>query len=149
MPRVKAKGIDPDVTYVCWQSGVVLVDGQEHTFRRGERRLGSHPVVQNCGHYFVPDVGEMPSHWDAVVERHDAEQTPAEFELTLDGAVPEPVEREDAVVLTRDIVIRAGLVGDSQIVTLGKGTVFPASSEIAGRLPAGSFVPGSVEFKSR
>ena len=48
MPRAakKKNDIDPAGTYVCWQSGAALVDGEEYTFVAGERLRGDSPLVQ-------------------------------------------------------------------------------------------------------
>jgi hypothetical protein len=48
MPRAakKKSEIDPAGTYVCWQSGAALVDGEVFTFHAGERLSGDSPLVQ-------------------------------------------------------------------------------------------------------
>jgi hypothetical protein len=76
MPRTKqAPKIDPDRIYVCWMSGSAEVDGRDVSFRQGERLRGDNPAVQGCPQFFAADGtphGDLPSHWDTVVERTEA-----------------------------------------------------------------------------
>ena len=150
MPRAaRTKQPDAGAIYVCWQSGSAEVDGQTFSFNRGQRLRGDNPIVQNCGQFFVADGtpgDQMPSHWDQVVERNEVEQPAPEFEISLTGPVPQALEPERTITLTRDVTVRAGLVADREVVTFDKGSVFSATSELAERLTDDAFEPSSVQF---
>jgi hypothetical protein len=141
MPRAAKKKkdeIDPDGIYVAWQAGSCEVDRISYTVGSGERRRGSDPFVQAHPWLFVADgtpEAERPNAFHAIAERADAERPPQEHEIQLSGPVPQALEREDVIQLTRSVAIRAGHVAEREIVTFDKGTVFAARSEIAEKLP--------------
>ena len=89
MPRAaKARKVDPGRVYVCWQSGSAEVDGETFAFNRGQRLRGDHAIVQHCGQFFVEEgtpSDQLPSHWDTVVERQEAERPAPEFEMRPPG----------------------------------------------------------------
>jgi hypothetical protein len=106
-------------------------------------------MVQAHPWLFVQDgvpANERPNAFHHIVERHDAEQAPPEYELQLSGPLPVPLEREDVIQLTRAVTVRAGYVDDRKIQTFVKGTVFPARSEIVSLLPDGSFERSDLQF---
>jgi len=139
---------DDDIVVAC-QAGSAEVDGMSYSVAAGERRRGSDPLVQAHGYLFAPDgtpAHERPNLFHAVVARADAERVPVEFELTLSGPLPTPLEREDVVQLTRAVCVRAGLVDEQRIATFDKGTVFPARSEIAALLPDDAAERSDLQF---
>jgi hypothetical protein len=53
-----------------------------------------------------------------------------------------PLEVEDTVRLTRAVAVRAGYVGDLEVVQFEQGTTFAASSEVVSLLPEDSYERG-------
>jgi Helix-turn-helix domain len=138
MPRAaKAKTPDPDQVYFCWMSGSAEVDGQNYNFTRGERFLGSNPVVQNVAWVFIPDgaaTDETPSHWDTLVARAEAEQATVEHDAIC-VHTPVALEREDVRVLNRAVAVLVGAGKDKELVRYERGNIFRADSELVGVLP--------------
>ena len=121
MPRSakKKSEINPDALYTAWQAGSADIDGITYSVTSGESRRGSDPMVQAHPWLFVADgtpAGERPNGFHAIVERHDAEHAPPDFEVTLAGPLPVPLEVEDTVRLTRAVRVRGGYVADQEIV---------------------------------
>jgi hypothetical protein len=139
MPRKKTTdGPDPGLVYVAWQSGSVEVDGVPYNFRTGERLRGDQPAVQGAPRCFVPDgtpEHERPSAIGLHIERREAARPPDDFEISLPGGVPQALEREDTIQLTRAVTVRAGRSGNREIVSFQKGDVFNARSDLAQALP--------------
>src|SRR5829696_1094281 len=123
MPRASSKKkeeLDPDGVFVAWQAGACEVDGISYSVAEGEHRRGSDPFVQAHPWLFVADgstEAEVPDAFTQVVERADADRAAVEHEIQLSGHVPQALEAEDVVTLTRAVTVRAGYVGDSEIVT--------------------------------
>jgi hypothetical protein len=138
MPRAaKTKTPDPGSIYVCWQSGSAEVDGETYAFVRGQRLRGDNPVVRGVPWAFVPDGTPqdlMPSHWDEIVRRHEAENPPGPQVDVFLVDEPRPLEREDVIVLTRPVLVGWGH-GTKGTTTFEKGAVFGARSELAAALP--------------
>ena len=113
MPRAakKKNDIDPAGTYVCWQSGAALVDGEEYTFVAGERLRGDSPLVQATAQFWVIDGNEVPTHWDTVVERNEADRPPVADHDAVVVHQPVPLEREDVRALNRAITVLVGAGG--------------------------------------
>ena len=63
--------------------------------------------------------------------------------------IPTPVEVEDVVQVTRSVTVRAGYVGDQELVTYDKGTIFPVHSEVRSLLPADAFEHTEIQFTKR
>jgi hypothetical protein len=138
MPRAakkKKSEIDPAGTYVCWQSGAALVDGEEFTFHAGERLRGDDPLVQATAQFWTLDGNEIPTHWETVVERNDADRPPVVEHDAVVVHRPEPLEREDVRVLNRAITVLAGAGGDKELIQYEVGTVFNARSELCTVVP--------------
>ena len=136
MPRAaKTKKIDPDGTYVCWQSGVALVDGEEFSFHAGERLRGDSPLVQATAQFWTLDGNEIPTHWDTLVERNDADRPPVPAHDALVVLEPVPLQREDVRTLNRAVTLLVGPGQEKKQVTYEAGTVFDARSELCGVLP--------------
>jgi hypothetical protein len=139
VPRAaKAKKPDANSIYVAWTSGTAEIDGVPHTVVSGERRRGSDVLVQAHSWMFVVDgtpADEMPSHWDQLVERHQAEHPPGPSVDVFLVAESRPLEREDVIVLTQSLSVGWGQGGSKGNATYDKGTVFGARSEIAAALP--------------
>jgi hypothetical protein len=150
MPRAARKKkdeIDPGAIYTAWQGGSCDVDGILYTVTAGERRRGSDPMVQAQAWLFVEDGAvDVPSFATTLVERSDAERAAPDFEVTLSGALPEPLKAEDTIQLTRSVTVRAGYVDDQKVQTFDKGTVFSVRSEIAGLLPPDSYEHAKSQF---
>jgi hypothetical protein len=142
----KRSEIDKDAVWVCWQTGSAQVNGEDYSFQRGQRLRGDHPLVLAMPAYFVRDGEPLPSHWDQIVERTDAERPPPEHEIQLSGPVPQALERTDTIVLKRAVVVRAGYVADREIVRFEKGDVFSARSELASVLPDDAYEPAELQF---
>jgi hypothetical protein len=81
-----------------------------------------------------------------LVARADAARTPPEFELTLAGALPEPLAIEDTIRLTSAVTVRGGYPSNQEVATYEQNTIFPASSEMASLLPDDAFEHTTVEF---
>jgi hypothetical protein len=60
-----------------------------------------------------------------------------------------PVEHEDVIQLTRAVTVRGGYVAGLEVVTLERGSVFPASSEIASLLPDGSYEHIEIQLRPK
>ena len=137
MPRgaKKKNDIDPAGTYVCWQSGAALVDGEEYTFVAGERLRGDSPLVQATAQSWVIDGNEVPTHWDTVVERNEADRPPVVDHDAVVVHQPVPLEREDVRVLNRAITVLVGAGGNKELVTYERGTVFNSRSELCSVVP--------------
>jgi hypothetical protein len=151
MPRAakKQSEIDPDALYTAWQAGSADIDGITYSVTAGERRRGSDPLVVHHSWLFVEDgvpAAERPNAFHAIVARHDAEQPPPEFEVTLSGPLPQPLEREEVIQLTRSVVVRAGLVDDSKVHRFEKDDVFPAACELVSLLPDDAYEAGNTQF---
>ena len=84
--------------------------------------------------FFIEDGNELPSHWNVLVDRTEAEQPPDEWDVTLMHD-PEPLEAHEVRVLARAIVAGVGGGKHKQLVQLEKGQVFAASSEIVAQIP--------------
>jgi hypothetical protein len=159
MPRVKSsppvdangKRVDDRLMYVCRTSGSVEIAGQELEFRQGLRLRGDDERVQALPGYFAQDGDPLPTHFDDIVRRHDAEQPAPDYELSLSGGVPEVLEAVDIIRLTRDVTVRCGYVADRQVVQFERGDCFNARSELASVLPPDSFeaVKGREIVKAR
>ena len=94
-------------------------------------------MVQAHPWLFVADgtpEGERPNAFHAIVERHEAEQAPAEHDVVLVHE-PEPLEREDVRVLARAITVAVGPGQQKKLVQYEAGTVFNARSELCSALP--------------
>ena len=136
MPRAaKTKKIDPDGTYVCWQSGVALVDGEEFSFHAGERLRGDSPLVQATAQFWTLDGNEIPTHWDTLVERNEADRPPVPEHDALVVLEPVPLQREDVRTLNRAVTLLVGPGQEKKQRTYQAGTVFDARSELCGVLP--------------
>jgi hypothetical protein len=137
MPRAaKQKSeIDPSGTYVCWQSGVALVDGEEFSFHAGERLRGDSPLVQATARFWTLDGNEVPTHWDTLVERNEADRPPVPEHDALVVLEPVLLEREDVRTLNREVAVLVGPGQEKKQVTYQAGTVFDARSELCGVLP--------------
>jgi hypothetical protein len=152
MPRASSKKkeeLDPDGVYVAWQAGSCDIDGVSYTVTTGEHRRGSDPFVQAHPWLFVPDgttEGETPNAFSTLVERANAERAAVDFELTLSGALPEPLKVEDTIQLTRAVTVRGGYVSGQEVVTYEKDTIFPAASEVASLLPADAYEHTATQF---
>jgi hypothetical protein len=149
MPRAakKKSEIDPAGTYVCWQSGAALVDGEEFSFHQGERLRGDSPLVQATSQFWTLDGDEIPTHWDTVVERNEADRPPPpDFELTLSGALPTPLAIEETIRLTRAVRVRGGYVDDQKIQTYERDTILPAACELASLLPDDAYEHTQAQF---
>jgi hypothetical protein len=149
MPRVRrTQRPDPDQVYVAWTSGAAAgPDGTDIIFRQGERLRGDSPAVQTVPWAFVPDgtpLAEQPNMFAQLVERADAERGPAEYEIVLVHE-PQPLEREDTLVLKRAVTVGIGAGKDKRVTTFEKGAVFNARSEFAASLPD-AFEPGGPQF---
>ena len=101
---------------MCWQSGAALVDGEEYTFVAGERLRGDSPLVQATAQFWVIDGNEVPTHWDTVVERNEADRPPVVDHDAVVVHQPVPLEREDVRVLNRAITVLVGAGGDKELV---------------------------------
>jgi hypothetical protein len=148
MPRAAKKQkseIDPAGTYVCWTSGTALVDGENLSFAQGERLRGDNPLVQATAQFWVLDGNEVPTHWDTVVERSDAERPAPPDHDAIVVHKPEPLEREDVRVLARAISVLVGSGQDKELVTYERGTVFNARSELCSVAPD-AFEPDDTQF---
>src|SRR5215218_7299501 len=125
-------------------SGAALVDGEEHTFIAGQRLSGDSPIVQATAQFWTLDGDEVPTHWDAVVERDEAERGLAEYDVTLTQP-PVPLEAEDVLQLDRAITVGIGTGKERQVTTYEKGTCFNARSEFCAAAPD-AFAPAALTF---
>jgi len=151
MPRAakKTEIPDPNLVYRAWQAGSCDIDGAQYSVVSGERRRGDDPFVVAHPWLFVEDgvpAAEMPNAFGQLVARQEAARPPAEFEVTLAGALPTPLEIEDVIQLTRAVTVRAGYVDEQRVATYEQGTVFPTSSEIASLLPADAYEHTEIQF---
>jgi hypothetical protein len=102
MPRASKQplNLDPNVTYVSWQSFSVEIDGYPVDVQKGTRLRGDHPTVAASHWYWLPD-GAAPSE---LAERvREVYPEPEVHVQAYERAKPPPLRDEDAVVCIRPI----------------------------------------------
>ena len=103
MPRARkqAPELDPNTTYVAWQSFAVEIDGFLVDVQKGTRLRGDHPTVAASFWYWLPD-GAAPSELAARIQEVYPE--PEIHVEAYERAKPSPPLRdEDAMVCVRPI----------------------------------------------